>query len=90
LFNFQDPEKMIPDFMRVLHNHSVTADDSDYFDDSAGGELIFSDSLTTNKNPNVVKSVDYHSDYPDYDGNWSGNLSSLGSKGLFQLNHEQQ
>ena len=73
---------MIPDLMRVLHNHSLAVDDTDYSDDSAGGDLIFSsDSLPTNKNPNVGKSVDY----PDYDENWSGNLSSLGSKGLSLL-----
>ncbi len=76
---------MIPNIMRVLHNHSLAVDDSDYIDDSAGGELIFSDSHPTNKNPNGEKSLDYSADYSDFDANWAGNLSSLGSKGLLRM-----
>jgi hypothetical protein len=72
---------MIPDIMRVLHNHSLAVDDNDYTDDSAGGELIFSDSHPTNKNPNGEKSLDYSTDYSDL----YGNPSSLGSKGLLQM-----
>lgn len=68
---------MIPDVLRLLHNHSRSGLSDDYSDETS--ELTFpSDSKSVTKTPSPGI------DYPDYDldSNWA---SKTGSKGFCVL-----
>ena len=76
---------MIPDVLRLLHNHSRSAESDDYSYETS--ELIFA-SDQKSKAPSTGAGFDYH-DY-DLDSNWA---SKAPLKGLilfpFMVHHTQ-